>query len=155
VEEDAGQEGPQLIGVDTNVLVRLCVRNDPDQVKAALRLLSGAPVASARVSMNLGFAGKGNASRPAALEEQIKAGACALKLHEDWGTTPAAIDCCLSVADDHDIIAVEHTRDITKKSMVHNDATPDAETYEVTADGELLTCAPAEVLPMAQRYFLF
>ena len=45
--------------------------------------------------MNLAFAGKGNASLPAALEEQVKAGACALKLHEDWGTTPAAIDCCL------------------------------------------------------------
>jgi urease subunit alpha len=56
-------------------------------------------------------------------------------------------------------IAVEHTRDISKKSMVHNSATPnievDPETYEVKADGELLTCAPAEVLPMAQRYFLF
>jgi urease subunit alpha len=53
--------------------------------------------------VNLGFAGKGNASRPAALEEMVKAGACALKLHEDWGTTPAAIDCCLSVADDYDV----------------------------------------------------
>src|SRR3974390_2989760 len=52
--------------------------------------------------VNLGFAGKGNASRPAALEEMIMAGACAMKLHEDWGTTPAAIDCCLSVADDYD-----------------------------------------------------
>ena len=217
--------------------------------------------------MNLGFAGKGNASRPAALEEMVKGGACSLKLHEDWGTTPAAIDCCLSVADDHDVqvmihtdtlnesgfvedtirafqgrtihafhtegaggghapdiikggsivaaqmgdpnasiptpqpvhyrpmfgafgramtassvvfvskaalrgglggrlgvekqfVAVENTRGgISKKSMVHNGATPkievDPETYEVTADGELLTCAPAEVLPMAQRYFLF
>jgi urease subunit alpha len=58
-----------------------------------------------------------------------------------------------------EFLAVEHTRDIGKKSMVHNAATPkiavDPETYEVTADGELLTCAPAEVLPMAQRYFLF
>jgi urease subunit alpha len=56
-------------------------------------------------------------------------------------------------------VAVEGTRKITKKSMVHNGATPeitvDPETYEVTADGELLTCAPADVLPMAQRYFLF
>jgi urease subunit alpha len=57
-------------------------------------------------------------------------------------------------------VAVENTRGkISKKSMIHNDATPDIavdpETYEVTADGELLTCAPAEVLPMAQRYFLF
>jgi urease subunit alpha len=57
-------------------------------------------------------------------------------------------------------VAVENVRDgISKKSMIHNSATPnieiDAETYEVRADGELLTCAPAEVLPMAQRYFLF
>jgi urease subunit alpha len=60
---------------------------------------------------------------------------------------------------DKELVAVEHTRDISKKSMVHNGATPeitvDPETYEVTADGELLTCAPAETLPMAQRYFLF
>ena len=57
------------------------------------------------------------------------------------------------------LVAVEHTRDIGKKNMIHNSATPnieiDAETYGVRADGELLTCAPAEVLPMAQRYFLF
>src|SRR5213594_433975 len=59
--------------------------------------------------VNLGFAGKGNASRPAALEEMIKGGACALKLHEDWGTTPAAIDCCLSVADDYDVQVMIHT----------------------------------------------
>jgi urease subunit alpha len=58
-----------------------------------------------------------------------------------------------------ELVAVEHTRDIGKASMIHNGATPDIEvdpeTYEVKADGELLTCAPAEVLPMAQRYFLF
>jgi urease subunit alpha len=58
-----------------------------------------------------------------------------------------------------ELVAVQNTRNISKKSMVHNSATPkievDAETYEVRADGELLTCAPAEVLPMAQRYFLF
>ena len=53
--------------------------------------------------VNLGFAGKGNASLPAALEEMVKAGACALKLHEDWGTTPAAIDACLGVADRYDV----------------------------------------------------
>jgi urease subunit alpha len=57
------------------------------------------------------------------------------------------------------LVAVENTRDISKKSMIHNDATPqievDPETYEVRADGELLTCQPAKVLPMAQRYFLF
>ena len=59
-----------------------------------------------------------------------------------------------------ELVAVQNTRGgISKKSMVHNGATPkievDPETYEVTADGELLTCAPADVLPMAQRYFLF
>ena len=59
--------------------------------------------------VNLGISGKGNASRPAALVEMIKAGACALKLHEDWGTTPAAIDNCLSVADDYDIQVMIHS----------------------------------------------
>ncbi len=59
--------------------------------------------------MNFGFAGKGNASRPDGLIEQIWAGACALKLHEDWGTTPAAIDCCLAVADEMDIQVLIHT----------------------------------------------
>src|SRR5260221_118788 len=250
--------------------------------------------------MNLAFTGKGNASLPRGLEEQVEGGACGLKLHEDWGTTPAAIDNCLRTADAYDVqvtihtdhkmrvqrgrlpeetgdndnfrvkryiakvtinpaiahgldewvgsveigkladlvlwspaffgvkpdlvikmgtiaaaqmgdpnasiptpqpvhyrpmfgafgkalvassvvfvskaalkrglrnklgvekafVAVENTRGgISKKSMVHNGATPkievDPEPYEVTADGELLTCAPAEVLPMAQRYFLF
>src|ERR1700731_4695388 len=68
--------------------------------------------------MNLGFAGKGNASKPAALGEQVKAGACALKLHEDWGTTPAAIDCCLSVADDHDIQVMIHTDTLNESGFV-------------------------------------
>ena len=209
--------------------------------------------------MKLAFAGKGNASLPAALEEQVKGGACALKLHEDWGSTPAAIDCCLGVADAMDVqvmthtdtlnesgfvehtvaamkgrtihafhtegaggghapdiikiagdpnasiptpqpvysrlmwgaygrsventavtfvseaaradgigeklglakqtLAVEHTRGIGKKDLILNDATPEIEvhpeSYEVRADGELLTCEPAAELPMAQRYFLF
>src|SRR5262250_608955 len=70
--------------------------------------------------MNLGFAGKGNASRPAALEEMIKAGACALKLHEDWGTTPAAIDCCLSVADDYDIQVMIHTDTLNESGFVED-----------------------------------
>jgi urease subunit alpha len=70
--------------------------------------------------VNLGFAGKGNASRPAALEEQIKSGACALKLHEDWGTTPAAIDCCLSVADDHDIQVMIHTDTLNESGFVED-----------------------------------
>jgi urease subunit alpha len=59
--------------------------------------------------MNLAFAGKGNASQPKALVEMIEAGASCLKLHEDWGTTPAAIDCALSVADDHDVQVMIHT----------------------------------------------
>ena len=59
--------------------------------------------------MNLAFAGKGNASRPEGLVEQILAGASCLKLHEDWGTTPGAIDCCLGVADDHDVQVMIHT----------------------------------------------
>ncbi len=70
--------------------------------------------------VNLGFAGKGNASRPAALEEMIKAGACALKLHEDWGTTPAAIDCCLSVADDYDIQVMIHTDTLNEFGFVED-----------------------------------
>ncbi len=70
--------------------------------------------------MNLGFAGKGNASRPAALEEQINAGACALKLHEDWGTTPAAIDCCLSVADDYDVQVMIHTDTLNESGFVED-----------------------------------
>ncbi|WP_204115437.1 urease subunit alpha [Shimia biformata] len=70
--------------------------------------------------MNLAFAGKGNASLPAALEEQIKAGACALKLHEDWGTTPAAIDCCLSVADAMDVQVMIHTDTLNESGFVEN-----------------------------------
>jgi len=71
-------------------------------------------------AMNLGFAGKGNASRPAALVEQVEAGACALKLHEDWGTTPAAIDCCLSVADDYDVQVMIHTDTLNESGFVED-----------------------------------
>jgi urease subunit alpha len=70
--------------------------------------------------VNLGFAGKGNAAKPAALEEMIKAGACALKLHEDWGTTPAAIDNCLSVADDYDIQVMIHTDTLNESGFVED-----------------------------------
>jgi urease subunit alpha len=70
--------------------------------------------------MNLAFAGKGNASLPEALVEQIAAGACALKLHEDWGTTPAAIDCCLSVADDHDVQVMIHTDTLNESGFVED-----------------------------------
>ncbi|HXI99865.1 MAG TPA: urease subunit alpha, partial [Micropepsaceae bacterium] len=70
--------------------------------------------------MNLGFAGKGNASRPDALIEQIAAGACALKLHEDWGTTPAAIDCCLDVADRYDVQVMIHTDTLNESGFVED-----------------------------------
>jgi urease subunit alpha len=68
--------------------------------------------------MNLGFFGKGNASRPAALREQVFAGACGLKLHEDWGTTPAAIDCCLGVADELDVQVLIHTDTLNESGFV-------------------------------------
>jgi len=70
--------------------------------------------------MNLAFAGKGNASLPAALVEQIVGGACALKLHEDWGTTPAAIDCCLSVADEFDVQVMIHTDTLNESGFVEH-----------------------------------
>src|SRR5512140_3698296 len=70
--------------------------------------------------VNLGFAGKGHAARPAALEEMVQAGACALKLHEDWGTTPAAIDCCLSVADAQDIQVMIHSDTLNESGFVED-----------------------------------
>jgi urease subunit alpha len=70
--------------------------------------------------MNLGFLGKGNASQPGALREQIRAGAMGLKLHEDWGTTPAAIDCALSVADEMDIQVAIHTDTLNESGFVED-----------------------------------
>jgi urease subunit alpha len=70
--------------------------------------------------MNLGFQGKGNASLPGALEEQIAAGAYGLKLHEDWGTTPAAIDCCLGVADQHDVQVTIHTDTLNESGFAED-----------------------------------
>jgi urease subunit alpha len=70
--------------------------------------------------MNIGLSGKGNASLPAALEEMVLGGACSLKLHEDWGTTPAAIDCCLSVADDYDVQVMIHTDTLNESGFVEN-----------------------------------
>jgi urease subunit alpha len=83
----------------------------PWHIERMLLAAEGLPV-------NLAFAGKGNASRPDALVEQIRAGAAALKLHEDWGTTPAAIDCCLSVADAHDIQVMIHTDTLNESGFV-------------------------------------
>jgi urease subunit alpha len=70
--------------------------------------------------MNLGFLGKGNAALPEALEEQIRAGACGLKLHEDWGTTPKAIDTCLRVADEFDIQIAIHTDTLNESGFVED-----------------------------------
>ena len=70
--------------------------------------------------VNLGFLGKGNASLPQALEEQIRAGAIGLKLHEDWGTTPAAIDCCLGVAEDFDVQVAIHTDTLNESGFVED-----------------------------------
>jgi urease subunit alpha len=70
--------------------------------------------------MNLGLAGKGNASLPAPLEEIVLAGACSLKLHEDWGTTPAAIDNCLAVADAHDVQVMIHTDTLNESGFVED-----------------------------------
>ena len=70
--------------------------------------------------MNLGFLGKGNASMPAALQEQIAAGAMGLKLHEDWGTTPAAIDNCLTVADKMDVQVAIHTDTLNESGFVED-----------------------------------
>ncbi|WP_406870155.1 urease subunit alpha [Thioclava sp. 'Guangxiensis'] len=70
--------------------------------------------------MNLALSGKGNASRPEALVEMVNAGASAMKLHEDWGTTPAAIDCCLSVADDMDVQVMIHTDTLNESGFVEN-----------------------------------
>ena len=70
--------------------------------------------------VNLGFFGKGNASTPEAIEEQVQAGACGLKLHEDWGTTPAAIDCCLSVADRMDVQVCIHSDTLNEAGFVED-----------------------------------
>ena len=85
----------------------------PWHIERMLQAAEGLPI-------NLAFAGKGNASDPAALIEQIEAGAAALKLHEDWGTTPAAIDCCLSVADAMDIQAMIHTDTLNESGFVED-----------------------------------
>jgi urease alpha subunit len=135
------------------------------------------------IPMNYGFLGKGNDSHPslATLIEQIEAGACGLKDHEDWGTTAAVLDASLKAADATDyftftskaavqlnvpkrlglekvILPVKNCRNIGKKDMMWNDNTPeikiDPETYEVTLDGKIATVDPAKELSLAQRYFM-
>src|SRR5690606_24944999 len=70
--------------------------------------------------LNFGFLGKGNSSLTAGLDEQIAAGALGLKLHEDWGTTPAAIDRCLQIADDFDVQVCIHTDTLNESGFVEN-----------------------------------
>src|SRR6266849_3365015 len=72
------------------------------------------------LTVNLGFFGKGNASEPRALVEMVEAGACGLKLHEDWGTTPAAIDTCLGVAEQLDIAVAIHTDTLNESGFVED-----------------------------------
>src|SRR5678815_5721853 len=74
--------------------------------------------ATDRLPLTFGFTGKGNSAKPQGLTEQIEAGAVGLKLHEDWGTTPAAIDCCLSVAEDHDVQVTIHTDTLNESGFV-------------------------------------
>jgi urease subunit alpha len=85
----------------------------PWHLARMLQAAEGLPV-------NIAFAGKGNASRPAALEEMIRAGGACLKLHEDWGTTPAAIDCALSVADRFDVQVMIHTDTLNESGFVED-----------------------------------
>ncbi|PTX01944.1 urease subunit alpha [Pararhodobacter aggregans] len=85
----------------------------PWHIGRMLQAIDGLP-------MNIGLAGKGNASQPEALVEMIEAGACAMKLHEDWGTTPAAIDCCLTVADQMDVQVMIHTDTLNESGFVEN-----------------------------------
>ena len=76
--------------------------------------------AAEALPVNLAFSAKGNASKPAALEEMLRAGASSMKLHEDWGTTPAAIDCCLSVADRFDVPVMIHTDTLNESGFVED-----------------------------------
>jgi urease subunit alpha len=85
----------------------------PENIAQMLRAADAFP-------MNLGFMGKGNASRPEALRQQVEAGAVGLKLHEDWGTTPAAIDCCLSVAEETDTQVAIHTDTLNESGFVED-----------------------------------
>ena len=85
----------------------------PENIAMMLRAADAFP-------MNLGFFGKGNASRPEALQQQVEAGAVGLKLHEDWGTTPAAIDCCLAVAEDTDVQVALHSDTLNESGFVED-----------------------------------
>jgi urease subunit alpha len=99
-------------GPATGTLATTCTPG-PHNMAQMLRAADAFP-------MNLGFMGKGNAGQPQALRQQVEAGAVGLKLHEDWGTTPAAIDCCLSVAEDTDTQVAIHTDTLNESGFVED-----------------------------------
>lgn len=99
-------------GPATGTLATTCTPG-PENIARMLQAADAFP-------MNIGFFGKGNASRPEALRQQAEAGAVGLKLHEDWGTTPAAIDCCLGVAEEADIQVAIHSDTLNESGFVEN-----------------------------------
>src|SRR5215213_5690657 len=103
-----------MIGGGTGPAVGTCATTctpSPFYLRAMLQAVDTLP-------LNFGFTGKGNTALPAGLSDQIRAGAIGLKLHEDWGTTPAAIDCCLRVADEHDVQVTIHTDTLNESCFV-------------------------------------
>ena len=103
-----------MVGGGTGPAVGTCATTctpAPNYLREMLRAVDGLP-------LNFGFTGKGNTAKPAGLVDQIRAGAIGLKLHEDWGTTPAAIDCCLGVADKHDVQVTIHTDTLNESTFV-------------------------------------
>jgi urease subunit alpha len=103
-----------MVGGGTGPAVGTCATTctpAPNYLREMLRAVDALP-------LNFGFTGKGNTAKPAGLADQIRAGAIGLKLHEDWGTTPAAIDCCLRVADEHDIQVTIHTDTLNESTFV-------------------------------------
>ncbi len=103
-----------LVGGGTGPASGTCATTctpSPFYIRAMLQATDGLP-------LNIGLTGKGNTARPAGLAEQIKAGAMGLKLHEDWGTTPAAIDCCLRMADRQDVQVTIHTDTLNESTFV-------------------------------------
>ena len=103
-----------MVGGGTGPAVGTCATTctpAPFYFRAMLQAVDSLP-------LNFGFTGKGNTAMPAGLADQIKAGAIGLKLHEDWGTTPAAIDCCLGVANDHDVQVTIHTDTLNESTFV-------------------------------------
>ncbi|HEU5071948.1 MAG TPA: urease subunit alpha [Verrucomicrobiae bacterium] len=103
-----------MVGGGTGPAVGTCATTctpAPNYIREMLRAVDALP-------LNFGFTGKGNTAMPAGLADQIKAGVIGLKLHEDWGTTPAAIDCCLGIADQHDIQVTIHTDTLNESAFV-------------------------------------